>query len=116
MARENERNTTSKLSRRDILSTAVIAGGALTAASASIAQTADQAPNPSRGPGVGGTDPFPGGVARERQNPDLLNPPVTDSGTLPNLRFSFADAHMRQSSGGWTRPPGSSVFRRTSPA
>jgi oxalate decarboxylase len=103
MARQNERNTTSKFSRRDILSTAAIAGGALTAASASIAQTADQAPNPSRGPGVGGTDPFPGGVARERQNPDMINPPATDSGTLPNLRFSFADGHMRQSSGGWTR-------------
>jgi oxalate decarboxylase len=103
MARQNERKTTSKFSRRDILSTAVIAGGALTAASASIAQTADQAPNPSRGPGVGGTDPFPGGVARERQNPDMINPPATDSGTLPNLRFSFADGHMRQSSGGWTR-------------
>jgi oxalate decarboxylase len=103
MARQNEGNTTSKFSRRDILSTAVIAGGALTAASASIAQTADQAPNPSRAPGVGGTDPFPAGLARERQNPDMVNPPATDSGTLPNLRFSFADAHMRQSSGGWTR-------------
>ena len=42
-------------------------------------------------------------MAREAQNPDLLNPPATDSGTLPNLRFSFADAHVRQSSGGWTR-------------
>ena len=42
-------------------------------------------------------------MSREAQNPDLLNPPATDSGTLPNLRFSFADAHVRQSSGGWTR-------------
>ena len=42
-------------------------------------------------------------MVREAQNPDLLNPPATDSGTLPNLRFSFADAHVRQSSGGWTR-------------
>ena len=58
MAARKERNTTSKLSRRDILSTVVIAGGALTAASASIAQAADQAPNPSRGPGVGGTDRY----------------------------------------------------------
>ena len=33
----------------------------------------------------------------------MLNPPSTDSGTTPNLRFSFADAHVRQSSGGWTR-------------
>ena len=92
-----------EISRRDVLSAAAIAGGALTAASASIAQTADPAPNPNREPGVGGTDPVPGDIARERQNPDMLNPPATDSGTTPNLRFSFADAHVRQSSGGWTR-------------
>ena len=30
-------------------------------------------------------------------------PPTTDHGTLPNLRFSFDDAHMRLTSGGWTR-------------
>jgi ribosomal protein S9 len=33
----------------------------------------------------------------------MVNPLATDSGTLPNLRFSFADALVRQSSGGWTR-------------
>jgi oxalate decarboxylase len=33
----------------------------------------------------------------------VLVPPPTDHGTLPNLRFSFADAHMRLESGGWTR-------------
>jgi oxalate decarboxylase len=87
-------------SRRDLLSTAAVAGAAMTA---SAAGAADQVPEPSRAPGVGGFDPVPGDVAREAQNPDLLNPPATDSGTLPNLRFSFADAHVRQSSGGWTR-------------
>jgi oxalate decarboxylase len=89
-----------EFSRRDVLSTAVVAGAAMTA---SAAESADQVPEPSRAPGVGGSDPVPGDVAREAQNPDLLNPPATDSGTLPNLRFSFADAHVRQSSGGWTR-------------
>ena len=79
----------SEFSRRDLLSTAVVAGAALTA---SAAQSADHVPEPSRAPGLGGTDPVPGDVAREAQNPDLLNPPATDSGTLPNLRFSFADA------------------------
>ena len=103
MARQKEGNTIGVFSRRDILSTAAVAGGMLTASSASIAQTADQAPKPSREPGVGGTDPVPGDVVRERQNRDMLNPPATDSGTTPNLRFSFADAHVRQSSGGWTR-------------
>ena len=89
----------SEFSRRDLLSTAVVAGAAMTTTAA----TADQVLAPNRAPGVGGSDPVPGDVAREAQNPDLLNPPATDSGTLPNLRFSFADAHVRQSSGGWTR-------------
>ena len=89
-----------EISRRDILSTAAAAGAVLTA---STAQSAAQPLEPMRAPGVGGTDPVPGDVVREGQNPDMLNPPATDSGTLPNLRFSFADAHMRQSSGGWTR-------------
>ena len=39
---------------------------------------------------------------RQRQNPDLLIPPRTDAGTMPNLRFSFADAHVRLQPGGWT--------------
>src|SRR5207302_132269 len=41
--------------------------------------------------------------ARDRQNPDILVPPSTDHGTLPNLRFSFSDSHMRLETGGWTR-------------
>jgi oxalate decarboxylase len=102
MARRREKNA-GEFSRRDLLSTAAVAGGVLTAASASIAQTSDQSPSPSREAGVGGADPVPGDVTRERQNPDILNPPATDSGTTPNLRFSFADSHLRQSSGGWTR-------------
>jgi oxalate decarboxylase len=89
-----------EISRRDVLSTAAAAGAVLTA---STAQSVAQPLEPMRAPGVGGTDPVPGDVVREGQNPDMLNPPATDSGTLPNLRFSFADAHMRQSSGGWTR-------------
>src|ERR1700728_3992567 len=87
--------------RRDLLAGAAVGASALLGATA--ASAAEQVPEPSRAPGVGGSDPFPGDVAREAQNPDLLNPPATDSGTLPNLRFSFADAHIRQSSGGWTR-------------
>ncbi len=42
-------------------------------------------------------------LMRDQQNPDLLVPPSTDHGTLPNLRFSFSDAHMRLEPGGWTR-------------
>src|ERR1700729_2049741 len=87
--------------RRDLLAGAAVGASALLGATA--VRAADHIPEPSRAPGVGATDPVPGDVAREAQNPDLLNPPATDSGTLPNLRFSFADAHVRQSSGGWTR-------------
>lgn len=48
-------------------------------------------------------DPGPHDPTRETQNPDIVDPPATDSGTLPNLRFSFSDAHVRKGSGGWTR-------------
>lgn len=51
----------------------------------------------------GGTDTGPRNLARDRQNPDILVPPSTDSGTLPNLRFSFSDAHNRLEKGGWAR-------------
>jgi oxalate decarboxylase len=32
-----------------------------------------------------------------------MDTPPTDAGTIPNLRFSFADAHKRVQSGGWAR-------------
>ncbi|KAK4660079.1 hypothetical protein QC762_116000 [Podospora pseudocomata] len=40
---------------------------------------------------------------RARQNPDLVRPPSTDSGNIPNLRWSFVDSHIRIEEGGWTR-------------
>lgn len=89
------------MTRRAILA-ATAAGGIFTLAGAANAQTGAPTPQPQR-PGHGGTDPGPRDLTRDRQNPDLLVPPATDHGTLPNLRFSFADAHMRQESGGWTR-------------
>jgi oxalate decarboxylase len=88
------------ISRRSIMVTA--AGTALTAATAAHAQTDPSLPQPER-PGHGGTDPGPRDLIRDRQNPDMLVPPATDQGTLPNLRFSFSDAHMRLTTGGWTR-------------
>src|SRR5882757_9772935 len=90
------------ISRRNVLA-ASVAGGLLAAATAAEAQNPNQIPQPSRAPGVGGTDPGPRNLVRDRQNPDILNPPSTDHGTLPNLRFSFSDSHVRQESGGWTR-------------
>ncbi len=84
--------------RRDLLTGLALGAAGLIATQASAAEL-----EPSRAPGVGGTDPGPRNPARERQNPDIINPPATDHGTLPNLRFSYADSHIRQSSGGWTR-------------
>ena len=40
---------------------------------------------------------------REAQARDLVRPPATDHGSLPNLRWSFADSHNRICSGGWAR-------------
>ena len=88
------------VTRRTLL-TATAAGGLLAAATAG-AQTNEPVPQPQR-PGHGGTDPGPRNLTRDRENPDLLVPPSTDHGTLPNLRFSFSDAHVRLEPGGWTR-------------
>src|ERR1700730_14438237 len=88
------------VTRRTLLA-ATAAGGILTAAKAAVAESSEPIPQPQR-PGFGGTDPGPRNLTRDRQNPDLLVPPYTDHGTLPNLRFSFSDAHMRLESGGWT--------------
>jgi oxalate decarboxylase len=89
------------VTRRTLLAATAV-GGILTMAEAAGAQTNESMPQPERH-GEGGTDPGPRNVVRDRQNPDVLVPPPTDHGTLPNLRFSFADAHMRLESGGWTR-------------
>ncbi|KXJ91758.1 oxalate decarboxylase oxdC [Microdochium bolleyi] len=40
---------------------------------------------------------------RSRQSPDLVRPPSTDHGNMKNLRWSFADSHVRIEEGGWTR-------------
>jgi oxalate decarboxylase len=59
-------------------------------------------PEPKRS-GEGADDPRPRNVERDRQNPDLPAPPATDHGTVPNLKFSFSDAHNRLEKGGWAR-------------
>src|SRR3954452_3344825 len=87
------------MSRRTMM--AVAASSVLTVTAAQ-AQTGQTVPQPQR-PGHGGTDPGPRNLGLDQQNPDILVPPSTDHGTLPNLRFSFSDAHMRLETGGWTR-------------
>ncbi|MCV3206484.1 oxalate decarboxylase family bicupin [Mesorhizobium sp. YC-39] len=88
---------TDKISRRTMLA-ATAAGGLLTTATLAQAQKSDPIAN-----GRGGTNPGPMNPSRIAQNPDLMVPPNTDAGSLPNLRFSFDDAHIRLSAGGWTR-------------
>ncbi|WP_043359221.1 cupin domain-containing protein [Belnapia sp. F-4-1] len=80
------------------------AAGGLLAAQAARAQ----GPAPAGTPNAPASDPRhrilgPQNEARQGQNPDLLTPPSTDHGTLPNLRFAYSDAHRRLESGGWTR-------------
>ncbi|SFL53779.1 oxalate decarboxylase [Paenibacillus sp. 1_12] len=60
-------------------------------------------PQPIRSDGAGATDPGPRDVMRDIENPNMLVPPVTDSGLLPNLKFSFSDTHMQLNHGGWSR-------------
>ncbi|WP_346244001.1 oxalate decarboxylase family bicupin [Shouchella clausii] len=60
-------------------------------------------PQPIRADGAGGVDRGPRNLMRDLQNPNILVPPETDSGLIPNLRFSFSDAHMQLNHGGWSR-------------
>jgi oxalate decarboxylase len=89
------------MSRRKMLATAA-AGGVITATTRAQAQSAGSMPQLSR-PGRGGTNPGPKNPIRASQNSDLLSPPATDRGTLPNLRFSFEDSHARLERAGWSR-------------
>jgi len=60
-------------------------------------------PQPIRDDGAGATDPGPRDIMRDIENPDMLVPPVTDAGLLPNLKFSFSDTSMVLKAGGWSR-------------
>jgi oxalate decarboxylase len=51
----------------------------------------------------GASDPGPRNTSLDLQNPDILIPPETDSGSLPNMKFSFGMAHNRLEEGGWAR-------------
>ena len=93
--------------RRDFL-----AGAALAAAAATLGGTGpapagqpeggEKPPEPVRG-NEGAPILGPRNPAREAQSPDRLRPPPTDNGTLPTLRWSFADSHVKMREGGWSR-------------
>jgi quercetin dioxygenase-like cupin family protein len=67
-----------------------------------MATIAERDPQPIRGD-RGAAILGPRNVPLERENPDQLASPYTDSGTLPNLKFSFATARNRLLTGGWAR-------------
>ena len=60
-------------------------------------------PNPGlvepRRNGKGASVPGPRSLPREAQARDLVRPPSTDKGSLPNLRWSFADSRNRLEAG-----------------
>lgn len=45
--------------------------------------------------GHGATMLGPQNENRQQQNPDMIRPPSTDHGDLKNMRWSFADSHLR---------------------
>ena len=70
--------------------------------SATSMETEVRAPQPIRG-ARGASILGPRNVPLERENPDLLASPSTDAGLIPNLKFSFAAARNRITTGGWGR-------------
>ncbi|CUB29861.1 Oxalate decarboxylase OxdD [Bacillus subtilis] len=62
-------------------------------------------PQPIRSDGAGAIDAGPRNMMRDIQNPNILVPPLTDEGMIPNLRFSFSDAHVKSPSGSFRFRP-----------
>lgn len=89
------------LNRRRILASSLAGGASLLAAGHAYAQSV--APGQAVRDGVGADMLGPQNQALQRQNPDILVPPRSDHGELPNLKWSFADSHMRLEDGGWAR-------------
>jgi oxalate decarboxylase len=95
---------TTELQRREFLTgaAACAAAASATLAGSGHASGDDKTPQPVRGekgaPIIGPSNP-----SRQAQSPDRVNPPATDSGTLPTLRWSFTDSHIKMREGGWSR-------------
>lgn len=89
-----------EISRRSMIAAA---GGAMMASPA-LAQTAPApaAPLPRRG-SKGADILGPTNDPRAAEEPFTQAPPATDHGTMPNLKWSFSDSHMRLEEGGWAR-------------
>jgi oxalate decarboxylase len=95
------------MQRRDFLTGATAATTAAILAGAGGAQAAPpeagaRPPQPVRG-NEGAAIIGPTNPARQAQSRNRLRPPPTDNGTLPTLRWSFADSHVKMREGGWSR-------------
>ncbi|GBE90138.1 Probable oxalate [Sparassis crispa] len=62
----------------------------------------DANPEPIRGT-LGATIIAQTNIPLEDQNPDLLAPPTTDSGLIPNVKWPFSLSKNRMQTGGWAR-------------
>ncbi|CUA74828.1 oxalate decarboxylase [Rhizoctonia solani] len=62
----------------------------------------NELPQPIRG-SKGAKILGPQNVELDRQNPDLLVPPTTDSGSVSNVKWPFSLSHNRVQDGGWAR-------------
>ena len=69
---------------------------------AAILSRISKSPRPIRG-NAGASILGPTNPARAIESPDRIDPPATDAGTMPNLKWSFADSHTRLEDGGWAR-------------
>lgn len=87
------------MSRRTILGATAAAG---TTVMAGLASAQDAIPQPIEGK-KGATDTGPRNLGADRDNPDLLAPPVTDASNVPNLKWPFSLSHNRLLEGGWAR-------------
>ena len=99
----------SEIQRRDFLTGAAAVAAATTAILAGAGQAepgrlqaGDNPPEPIRG-NEGATILGPTNPLAQAQSPDRIRPPATDSGTLPTLRWSFTDSHIKMREGGWSR-------------
>ena len=89
-----------ELTRKHFLAAGAV--GVAGMAAAASGQGASSIPEPIRG-NDGAPILGPRNLPVERENPDVLVPPGTDAGTVPNLKFSFDAAHTRILTGGWAR-------------
>jgi oxalate decarboxylase len=99
-------NHDTKVSRREVfgLSSAALAAAAtLTVAGSRQANAAPQAPQSAGHTAPNETNPGAKNLPLAAENPDSEWAPSTDSGTVKPFKYSFAVAHNRIESGGWTR-------------